>query len=254
MSDVKRFWQERAADQSVSDAEVTHRDVWQRWLEIESIKPYLRRDDRLLDVGCGTGYTTRALAPCVRETLGVDFSDAMIERARRGAAGIPALRFEVADVLSLDAGRFGTFDAALSVRCLINLTSWEQQQRALSNVASVLRPGGRLILVEGLADGRRALNALRVEHGLEEMPVVWHNVDFDERELLRFLDRDFAVADRRHFGLYDFIARIVHPLAVRPEAPRYDAPINAAAAQLALRHQEFGALSRIVFLVLERRG
>ena len=127
------------------------------------------------------------------------------------------------------------------------------QQRAIENVARVLKRGGRFILVEGLADGRRNLNALRAQMGLSEMPAVWHNVDFEEAQLMPYLDRFFTVDARRHFGVYDFVSRIVHPMAVAPASPVYDSPVNRTAAQLAVQLQEFAALSRVVFLVLSRR-
>jgi SAM-dependent methyltransferase len=252
-SSVKAFWEARAQDHSVTDVEATHRDVWQRWLEIETIKPYLRASDRLIDIGCGAGYATRVLAPMVKDALGVDYSESMIERAQSGPSQ-PSLRFGVADVLALDPATLGQFDVALSVRCLINLASWELQQQAIAQIAGLLRPGGRFIFVEGSADGRRGLNEMRQRAGLEAMPVVWHNVDFEEAQLLPFLDRHFTVLDRRHFGVYDFVARVVHPMSVAPEAPVYDSPVNRTAAQLALLQQEFGGVSRVAFLVLERRG
>jgi len=253
-SRVKHFWETRAQDQSLTDAEATHQDVWQRWLEIETIKPFLEPSDRVVDVGCGSGYATRLLAPLVRETLGVDFSESMIARARTAAAGNPSLRFEVGNALDLDPASLGTFDVALSIRCLINLESWALQQRAIENIARLLTPGSRFIFVEGLADGRRALNAMRMRMGLSEMPAVWHNVDFEETTLLPWLDRFFTVEARRHFGVYDFVSRIVHPMAVAPESPVYDSPINRTAAQLAVHLQDFGAVSRVAFLVLTRRG
>jgi SAM-dependent methyltransferase len=252
-SRVKQFWETRAQDPSLTDAEATHQDVWQRWLEIETIRPFLRAADRLVDVGCGSGYATRLLAPLVRETLGVDFSESMIGRARAAAAGQSSLRFEVGNALDLDPRALGTFDVALSVRCLINLESWELQQRAIENIAGLLKPGGRFIFVEGLADGRRALNALRTSVGLSEMPTVWHNVDFEESTLMPFLDRFFTLDARRHFGVYDFVSRVVHPMAVAPAAPVYDSPMNRTAAQLAVRLQDFGPVSRVAFLVLARR-
>jgi SAM-dependent methyltransferase len=208
----------------------------------------------MVDVGCGSGYATRLLAPLVRETLGVDFSESMIARARAAATGKPNLRFEVGNALELDPQALGTFDVALSVRCLINLESWELQQRAIANVARLLKPGGRFIFVEGLADGRRNLNAMRVQMGLSEMPTVWHNVDFEEAQLMPYLERFFTLETRRHFGVYDFVSRIVHPMAVAPESPVYDSAINRTAAQLAVQLQDFAAVSRVAFLVLERRG
>jgi SAM-dependent methyltransferase len=253
-SQVKKFWETRAQDQSLTDAEATHSDVWQRWLEIETIKPFLKATDRMVDVGCGSGYATRLLAPLVRETLGVDFSESMIARARAAAADAPGLRFEVGNALDCDPGALGTFDVALSIRCLINLESWELQQRAIENIARLLTPGSRFIFVEGLADGRRGLNAMRTRMGLSEMPAVWHNVDFEEATLMPWLDRFFTLEARRHFGVYDFVSRIVHPMAVAPEAPVYDSGINRSAAQLAVHLQEFSAVSRVAFLVLIRRS
>src|SRR5262245_3432517 len=162
---VKEFWDRRAQDGSNNDSEVTHRDVWQRWLEIETLKRYLRSGDRLLDVGCGAGYTTRLIAPLVREAVGVDYSESMIERAR-AAADVPTLRFEVADVRNLQPGSLGIFDVAVSSRCLINLAGWADQQRALTNIAHMLKPGGRFLFLEGLADGRDRLNEMRAASGL----------------------------------------------------------------------------------------
>lgn len=251
---VKELWQSRAREASVGEGEVTHRDVWQRWLEIETIKRFLAPDDRLLDAGCGNGYTSRAVTPLVRETVGIDFSDAMIDRARRAGAGASNLRFEVCDVRALDPARLGLFDVAISERCLINLSNWQEQQQAIAQLAGVLRAGGRLIFVEGWADGRQRLNEMRERMGLERMPDVWHNVDFEERRLLPYLERFFDVEERRHFGVYDFVARVVHPLVVSPEPPVYDSRFNEVAARLAVESQAFADLSRVLFLVLKRKA
>lgn len=251
---VREFWDARAGDTSASDSEVTHNDVWQRWLEIETLKRSVRPTDRLLDVGCGAGYTTRLLAPLVREAVGVDYSDAMVARARAAAADIPNIRFEPADVMTLAPGTLGRFDVAVSSRCLINLSSWDDQQRAIANIAAMLQPGGRFLFLEGCADGRARLNEVREASGLDPMPTVWHNLDFAEATLLPYLDRFFTIDDRRHFGVYDFVARVVHPLAVAPEPPAYTATINAVGARLALDHQEFGGISRVIVLVLTRKA
>ena len=63
---------------------------------------------------------------------------------------------------------------------------------------------------------------MRTQMGLAEMPTVWHNVDFEEAQLMPYLDRFFTLEARRHFGVYDFVSRIVHPMAVAPESPVYD--------------------------------
>lgn len=89
--------------------------------------------------------------------------------------------------------------------------------------------------------------------GLEPMPTVWHNVDFDVEATLAYVERFFVVERRLHFGVYDFVARIVHPLVVAPNAPRYDSPINEIAATLAGHVDAFADLSRVLGLVLRKR-
>lgn len=257
---VKAFWDARASQPDVADAEVTHRDVWQRWLEIQMISRFLTKTDRVIDVGCGNGYTTRRIAPLVRDVLGVDFSEEMVTRAREASSGGGSQqdeagpRYAVCDVRTLNPSSFGMFDVAISERCLINLPNWGEQRQAIENIASVLRPNGRFIFAEGCSNGRDRLNALRIKAGLEAMPSVWHNVDFDEVQLLEFLNGSFDLEHRLHFGVYDFVARVVHPLVVAPELPVYDSRINQVAAQLALDHQKFGDVSRVLFLVLRRKG
>jgi SAM-dependent methyltransferase len=250
---VRGFWEARATAPRVGEEAVTHPDVWQRWLEVENIKDFLRPKDRVLDVGCGNGWTTIRIAPLVGEIVGIDTSSGMVARARQAAVDLAGrATFHARDVLDLDPADFGLFDVALSERCLINLPGWPEQKRAIANIASVLKPGGRFIFVEGSRQGRERLNALREAVGLETMPPVWHNVDFDEEETLRFLERHFDVEVRRHFGVYDFVSRIIHPLMVAPEPPQYQSRFNEAAAMLARQVDAFAEASRVLFLVLRK--
>ena len=256
---VKSYWEGQARDQTIPVEAVTHSDVWQRWLEMEMIRDHLKPTDRVLDVGCGNGYTTKQIAPLVGEIVGIDYSDEMIHRAVTGepvgqAKCEASPQFRVQNVLDLDPSSLGLFDVVLSERCLINLTSWDDQKRALANISSVVKPGGRFIFVEGCKQGRERLDELRQAVGLDKMPDVWHNLDFDEQDTLAYLRRFFTVEHRAHLGVYDFISRVVHPLMVAPEQPCYDSKYNKIAAELCRISQEFKDLSRVLFLVLQRTG
>jgi demethylmenaquinone methyltransferase/2-methoxy-6-polyprenyl-1,4-benzoquinol methylase len=78
--------------------------------------------------------------------VGCDFSEPMLDLAREKASrrGADGLRFEWADALSLpyDAGRFDAVTVGFGVRNLANL------ERGLGEMARVLRPGGRLVVLE----------------------------------------------------------------------------------------------------------
>src|SRR5205823_3827311 len=121
---VRDFWEKRAGTVQVEDREVTHPDVWQRWLEIEMIEKFLNPTQRVIDIGCGNGFTTRQIASFVGEVIGVDYSEEMIKRASASPHSSSNMTFNVCDVTKLDASKFGLFDLAISERCLINLASW----------------------------------------------------------------------------------------------------------------------------------
>ncbi len=109
----------------------------------------LRGDERVLDVGSGAGHTALAFAPHVREVVGLDLTQAMLDEARRLASvrGIANLRLERGDAMALpypDA----CFDLVTCRQCAHH---FERPERALREAARVLRPGGRLVLVDSVA-------------------------------------------------------------------------------------------------------
>ncbi len=257
-SKVKKFWNEKATQKNISPEQVTHRDIWQRWLEIQMIIKFLRKNDRVIDIGCGNGYSTRIFSNFCKEVIGIDYSEDMISRAKEETLKNKGLRkppvFIKCDVLELSPSLAGRFDVAISERCLINLRNFERQKKAIANIASVLKPKGRFIFVEGSDDGRKRLNNFRKKVGLPLMPRVWHNIDFKETEILRYLNQFFTIEDRKYFGVYDFLSRVVHPLLVSPDEPKYDAKINEIAARLAVDREEFKDISRVLFLVLQKKN
>lgn len=223
-------------------------DQSQRRLELESLRRLVNKDEMVLDVGCANGVTTNALASDVARIVGVDLTEGMLRRGRTGGA-----RFANADVRKLPF-RTGAFDVVISTRCLINLPDWEEQMTGLEEALRVTRAGGRLVLLEGLADGRRGLDELRREMGLESMPAVGYNLDLPDEQLMEFLEERGEIEEVRKFGVYDLLSRVCHPLMVAPENPRYDAPINEVAANLALRLEGFDEISRLGLIVVRKPG
>jgi len=105
--------------------------------------------DGVLDVCCGTGDLAFELARRVSpggNVVGCDFSEQMLDLAREKAArrGIEAVRFEWADALRLPYGE-GRFDA---VTVGFGVRNFADRDRGLGEMARVLKPGGRLVILE----------------------------------------------------------------------------------------------------------
>jgi ubiquinone/menaquinone biosynthesis C-methylase UbiE/DNA-binding MarR family transcriptional regulator len=107
-------------------------------------------DWTVADLGCGTGQVAALLAPHVRQVVGVDQSAAMLKAAARRTAAHDNvdLRRGSLEALPLDAA---SIDAAL---VLLALTYVPDVTGALREVARVVRPGGRIIVVDLLRHDR----------------------------------------------------------------------------------------------------
>jgi len=188
---------------------------------------------RLLDVGCGDGSSSMRFANQAGEVLGVDYVSGFVERARSGCA-LPNVHFEQADVLNLQPVRAskGLFDVVSTIRCLINLTSWEDQEKGLDQIASVVRPGGYYLASEGWREGMEGLNARRARCGLGDISVAQYNLLIDRRRFEQSAAQHFKLVGFEPLGLYLFLSRVLQPVLVAPEAPCHDHLINAVAASL----------------------
>ena len=149
----------------------------------------------MLEVGCGNGYVTQQLRERVRHVDGFDYAENMVARARANY-GETNNRFFHASVLDPNACEAGTYDAAVCVRVLINLRDAGEQATALGNIARWLKPGGRLILVEGFTDGFDALNELRGKCELPDLVPAAINFYSSIAELMPVIERSFTVAER----------------------------------------------------------
>ena len=107
-------------------------------------------EERWLEVACGSGIVSRRIAPAVREVHGVDMTPAMIEVARReaAAAGLSNATFAVGDATALELPT-ASVDGAITRFSIHHIPA---PIRLLGELARVVRPGGRVILADHVAD------------------------------------------------------------------------------------------------------
>ena len=144
---VAAHWDRRAAhfdeDFGHSIAGPAERAAWDRILDL--VIPAGGALDAL-DAGCGTGFLSLELARRGHRVTGVDFAPAMIVAARRkaDAEGL-AVRFEESDAENLPHPA-ASFDLAISRHVLWTLP---HPEAAIDEWLRLLRPGGRLAIIDG---------------------------------------------------------------------------------------------------------
>ena len=125
------------------------------------------------DLGCGTGQVTAAVAPFVARVVAVDASAAMLQAARKRLHSLDNVDLRRGDLEALPIDD-AQLDAATMMMVLHHVP---EPERALAEVARVLKPGGRLILVDMLPHDR--------ENYRHQMGHVW--LGFSEDHVHRLL-------------------------------------------------------------------
>ena len=106
-----------------------------------------RGDERVVDVGTGAGALALALAPLVRDVVGVDRVPALLELARERAAGADNVEFVQGDATALPFPDF-TFDLAGTLRTLHHV---HRPELVVAELTRATRLGGRVLVVDQIA-------------------------------------------------------------------------------------------------------
>jgi glycine/sarcosine N-methyltransferase len=141
-----------------------------------------RPGSRILDLACGTGGHSLALAERGFQVSGVDLDASMIREAERKAGGAAGVKFRIMDMLDIGRRLEPGFSLVFCIgNSLVHLKDEGRIGRMLAAARGLLEPGGALVVQiihydRILAAGISALPILRDEaHGLEFV----RNYDYD---------------------------------------------------------------------------
>ncbi|MDJ1156646.1 class I SAM-dependent methyltransferase [Chelatococcus sp. SYSU_G07232] len=240
--EIRAYWSARAEsfDQSVghaikSDAELA---AWRRVLGDALGQHPLS----VLDLACGTGEVTRALLAAGHRVTAIDFSEAMIAKARAKHGAAASIYLCDAERLTEDDERF---DALVTRHLVWTLTD---PQAAFAEWHRVLKPGGRLVVIDG--DWANVSRLGRLMYLLSDLMRAWAGAD--RHTPPDQLDTHKAILGRLPFGDGLTFQRLsamllaagfssVRPLDHRPilraqqrHAPLHDALRLAASRRFAL--------------------
>lgn len=177
------------------------------------------------DLGCGTGQLLPVLSPLVARVVGVDASDEMLAAARARAASLPNVELRRGSLEALPLPD-GAVDAAVMMLVLHHLPS---PGRALAEARRILKPGGRLLVVD-MAPHEREEYRQRMGH-------VW--LGFSEEQMRRLVEQSGLVLrrltplapDPDSRGPTLFTAAAIAPGPVRPAADPIESPDSVHATE-----------------------
>jgi ubiquinone/menaquinone biosynthesis C-methylase UbiE len=168
----------------------------------------LKGDEQVLDVACGTGHTSLAVARKLPKgsVTAVDFSTGMLGQARRKAEtlGVKNIRFTEGDMQDLPFPA-GSFDAAI---CAFGIFFVPDIEAQLAHIASRVKPGGRVMISsfeESYFHPLRDLFLNRLSaYGVQEPPQAWKRIANAEgcRQLFAASGLTGIRVERRNVGYH----------------------------------------------------
>jgi SAM-dependent methyltransferase len=140
--------------------------------EVQDILEWRPLPRRVLDIGCNAGLHALEWARRGAEVVGIDSAPVAIELARQRAAGHPAARFEVADLLDGRLDRWGRFDLVTALGGVFNCVSRTDLVPAFRAVRAALTPDGEFVfdVLRWFEGGRKVF--LRRD-GRGDLKIVW---------------------------------------------------------------------------------
>jgi ubiquinone/menaquinone biosynthesis C-methylase UbiE len=204
IEEIREFWLQSALKHGQSPA-ASWSDQMAIEMEIREIMKRLEEGDRVLDIGCGNGYSTVQFASQKRiQIRGVDYLPEMIEQARIQLASMAnkllgRVDFDVGDVTGLKEPS-ETYDKVIVIRVIINLGEWFRQLKGLREATRVLKRGGIFLLSEATLQGWHQLNRFRREWGLPDIPMPPFNQYLDQEQVIEAVASDLQLVELSNFS------------------------------------------------------
>lgn len=249
---ILQFWNEQASLLEKAGS----KDLIAKELEVVTISNHVNDGMKVCEFGCGNGFAAISIAKKYDVNMKCyDFSPEMIAAAKPLAAEAGVnnkISFDVANVKEEpDLG--DTFDLIYTERMLINLQTWDDQEKAINYLAKYVKPGGKMIFCECSQQGLEKLNELRGQVGLNRIDSPWHNCYLDDSAMEKIDILGFKLVDvELYSSTYYFLSRVLNAWLAEQEGvqPSYDAPIN----QLALKLSPMGECAQGKLWVFEKEG
>jgi SAM-dependent methyltransferase len=226
--------------------------------EIQNFIDTFERQPMVLDLGCGNGYSIEQLSEAFPRAyfLGIEPQPELLEITK--ARNLENAKFKSGSALDSSFAEH-PFDIVITERVIINLISAEDQEKAMSNIAASLVPGGNYLMIESFVEPLMKINKFRKENLLgDAIKQSDHNL-YMKFSILRKLTKyglfTQPIEDIDALSPYFFLSRVFHPLT-RKEGAKFkeNSLINGLDAAGSFEKMKGEFLSPIQFLKFAKKN
>lgn len=228
------FWNANAKFKKLAGS----RDYHAKIIEIKNLLKFFKKKMRVLEFGCGNGYTAVEIAKRFNVKIDAyDYSPEMILEAKKlqkNKKFSKRVNFFLGDITK-NLKIKPIYDLVFTERMLINLDSWQSQKKSIIKLLNCLKPKGKLVLMENSATGLKKINDYRDMLGLKKIKAPWHNLYLDDKKIINFKIRNYKLIEIIPYSsTYYFLSRVVNAWLANEKGlePSYNAKINKLALKL----------------------
>ena len=124
----------------------------------ENVAKYIKDTDKVLECACGTGAISIYIAPACKKLLASDFSDGMLQQAKKKLKNFDNVEFKKVDIIDIKE-KDGSFDVVVAGNVIHLLP---EPQIAMKELTRVCKDGGKLIIPTYI-NGDEGTNKLAVK-------------------------------------------------------------------------------------------
>jgi ubiquinone/menaquinone biosynthesis C-methylase UbiE len=193
----------------------------------------LKKNSNILEVGCGNGHNIFYLAEQFKDHnfLGIDYIENMIESAesinnKMQLDNVSFLSLDLLDIKNISR----LFHIIFTVRCIINVGSFDRQKLAIEELYHKLEHNGFLIMLENTKDNHEKQNSLREAMGMEKREQAEYNHFLCRIELEEFsksLGLEL-IESRSISSFHDLLLYVLNPLKNNGKIDYEDQLLNYA--------------------------
>lgn len=259
---VKKFWETEAREKKTKEGiflpTSTIRDHFFRLHDLHTLLSFIPYNSKLLDVGCGTGFSTLIFNAKAKFTAGVDYSEEMIKSADRLLKDqsyrdsifsefgylykypeTEHVKFYVGDALKgfklpvIKKDFDGKFNIIITERLLVNMPDYDGQIKCLKNLIKYASKDTLFLFMENAIQGHKITNKLRRKFGLPDLDKYWWNCYINEARLADWKKIGLKVESIITFDTYLMISKIIYPAAIGLKNIKFLSGANQAAMDIA---------------------